>query len=134
MSIRTIFSHRRSEQFCEQNTIFLMFSGFIWPLQMVILGMFLPMQYTMLAYTKIISKRVPKLHILSSINTDYCTRAIIFTPFFSAVYNQERLILQTNLCTKQGNMGLKSAVYNQERVIIVHALYILWQPQWVLAV
>jgi hypothetical protein len=35
--------------------------------------------------------------------------------FFSAVYNQERLILQTiYVLTKQGNVGLKSAVYNQE--------------------
>ena len=53
----------------------------------------------------------------------YRTRSIIsracifFTPCFSAVYNQERLILD-NLCTKQGNMSLKSAVYNQEQVIM----------------
>ena len=28
-----------------------------------------------------------------------------------------------NLCTKQGNMGLKSAVYNQERVIMARVRY-----------
>ena len=47
-----------------------------------------------------------------------------FTPFFSAVYNQEQLILD-NLCTKQGNVGLKSAPYNQERVIMECVRYVL---------
>ena len=39
--------------------------------------------------------------------------------FFTAVYNQERLILQTiYVSTKQGNVDLESAVYNQERAIM----------------
>ena len=41
------------------------------------------------------------------------TACIIFTPFFTAVYNQEGLILD-NLCCKQGNSSIKSSVYNQE--------------------
>ena len=48
----------------------------------------------------------------------YTVRALlyIFYPIFSGVYNQERLILKTIcVCTKQGNVGLKSAVYDQER-------------------
>ena len=58
----------------------------------------------------------------------YCTQTIIsrslyiFTPFFSAVYNQERLSITDNLCTKQGNVGLKSAVYYQERFQIKSVL------------
>ena len=48
----------------------------------------------------------------------YPAVCIFFTPFFSAVYNQERLILQTILVHKQGKLGIKSAVYNQERVMM----------------
>ena len=50
---------------------------------------------------------------------------IIFTPFFSAVYNQEQLILQTIYVHKQGELGLNSAVYNQERFQIKSGL--LWR-------
>ena len=46
----------------------------------------------------------------------YC---VFFTQFFTAIYNQEQLILQTiQVHTKQENKGLKSAVYNQERVMM----------------
>ena len=49
---------------------------------------------------------------------------IFFTPFFSAVYSLERLIITDNLCTKQGNLCLKSKeVSNQERVIMARARY-----------
>ena len=47
---------------------------------------------------------------------------IFFTPFFSAVYNQEGLILQTIQVHKQGKLDLKSAVYNQERFQIKSGL------------
>ena len=40
---------------------------------------------------------------------------IFFTPFFSAVYNQEWLILQTSYVIHKEMMGLKPAVCNQER-------------------
>ena len=48
-----------------------------------------------------------------------------FTPFFSALYNQERLNNNNteNLCTKQGNVGRKSEAYNQERVIMASEWY-----------
>ena len=42
----------------------------------------------------------------------------IFYPIFSAVYNQERLILQTIEGHKEGKLGLKSGIYNQERVMM----------------
>ena len=47
------------------------------------------------------------------------------TLFFSAVYNQERLI-SDNLCTKQGNSSIKYVAYtayNQERVIMARVQY-----------
>ena len=43
----------------------------------------------------------------------YKPRLVFFHPLYTA----------DNLCTKQGNLGLKSAVYNQERVIIDHLLW-----------
>ena len=60
--------------------------------------------------------------------TDYCTRASTtrglysFTPFFTAVYNQERLILQTTYVVKRGNSSKNAAVYNQERFQIKSGL------------
>ena len=44
----------------------------------------------------------------------YKPRLIYFLPHFSftAVYNQEQLILRDNLCSKQGNSSNTSAVYN----------------------
>ena len=42
----------------------------------------------------------------------------IFYPIFSAFYNQY-INITANLCTKQGNVSLKSAVYNQERFQIM---------------
>ena len=45
---------------------------------------------------------------------------IFFTPFFTAVYNLERLILETIYV---GNSSKKSAVYNQERVIMARVRY-----------
>ena len=59
---------------------------------------------------------------------DYRTLAIItcglyfFTPFFTAVYNQERLILQTTYVRKRGNSSKNAAVYNQERFQIKSGL------------
>ena len=47
-----------------------------------------------------------------------------FTPFFTAVYNQERLILQTTYVLKGGNSSKNAAVYNQERVIMERVRYI----------
>ena len=44
-----------------------------------------------------------------------CVVLYLFVTNFSAVYNQERLNITDNLCTKQGNVGLKSTVYNQDR-------------------
>ena len=42
---------------------------------------------------------------------------IFFTPFFSVVYNQERLTLQAyRHFTKHGYLDLKLGVYNQEWV------------------
>ena len=58
----------------------------------------------------------------------YRRRAIItrglyfFTPFFTAVYNQERLILQTTYVLKRGNSSKNAAVYNQERFQIKSGL------------
>ena len=40
---------------------------------------------------------------------------IFFTQFFTSSYNQERLILQIILCTKQGNSSIKYGVSNQKR-------------------
>ena len=57
----------------------------------------------------------------------YCTRAIvtrglyILTPFFTAVYIVERLVLQTIYVLNKEILqflGLKSAVYDQEQVIM----------------
>ena len=47
---------------------------------------------------------------------------IFFTPFFTAVYNQERLILQTIYVLKRGNSSKNVAVYNQERFQIKSGL------------
>ena len=43
--------------------------------------------------------------------------------FFTAVYNQERLILQTNYVLKRGNSSKNAAVSNQERVIMARVRY-----------
>ena len=48
-----------------------------------------------------------------------------FMPFFTAVYNQERLILQTIYALNKENCSIKSEVYNQERVTMAHLRYIL---------
>ena len=45
-----------------------------------------------------------------------------FTPFFTAVYNQEQLILQTTYVLKIGNSSKSAAVYNQERFQIKSGL------------
>ena len=46
----------------------------------------------------------------------YKPRLVIFlTPFFTVVYNQERLLLQTIFCSKQGAFSKKSVVNNQDR-------------------
>ena len=67
-------------------------------------------------------------------NTEYRTRAIItrglcfFTLFFTAVYIEEWLVLQTIYVLNQEILqflGLKSAVYNWERVIMARVRYIL---------
>ena len=68
---------------------------------------------------------------LSFIN--YRTSAIIsrclyfFTPFLTAVYNVEQLILQTIYVLNKEFLkllGLKIAVYNQERVIMACIQYV----------
>ena len=62
------------------------------------------------------------------LESNYRTRAIItrglyiFTPFFTAVYNQERLILQTIYVLKRGNSSKNAVVYNQERFQIKSGL------------
>ena len=38
-----------------------------------------------------------------------------FTPFFTAVYNKEGLVLQTTYVLKRGNSSKNAAVYKQER-------------------
>ena len=58
----------------------------------------------------------------------YKTRFVFFTPFFTAVFIVERLVLQTiNVLNKEilQFMGLQSAVYNQERVIMARVRYVL---------
>ena len=64
---------------------------------------------------------------------NYRTRAIIsrglffFTPFLTAVYNVEQLILQTIYVLNKEFLkllGLKIAVYNQERVIMARIRYV----------
>ena len=58
----------------------------------------------------------------------YRTHAIItrglnfFTPFFTGVYNQERLILQTTYILKRGNSSKNAAVYNQAQFQIKSGL------------
>ena len=53
----------------------------------------------------------------------YKPRLVFFTPFFTAVYNQERLILETiYVLNKQGNSSKKSAVCNEERFQIKRGL------------
>ena len=62
--------------------------------------------------------------LIGSSNSIYRTRAIIsrglyfFYPFFTiaAAYTAD------NLCTKQGNVGLKSATYKRERLQIKSVL------------
>ena len=51
----------------------------------------------------------------------YKPRLVFFDPFFTAVYNQERLILQT-IYVLNKEILLKSAVYNQERFQIKSGL------------
>ena len=56
----------------------------------------------------------------------------IFTPFFSAVYIVERLILQTIYVLNKEILqflGLKSAVYNQEQLIL-QTIYVLNKEMW----
>ena len=55
----------------------------------------------------------------------YNPRLVFFTPFFTAVYNQERLILQTTYVLKRGNSSKNDAVYNQEWVIMARVRYML---------
>ena len=52
----------------------------------------------------------------------YPAACIFFTPFFTAVYNQERLILQTTYVLKRGNSSKNAEVYNQERFQIKSGL------------
>ena len=83
--------------------------------------MFLPTCSTMKQKSKKLSKLVGK----TESHRIYSTHVIInhglyfFYPFLSVV-NKSRVVNMTNnLCTKQGNLGLKFAVSNQERVIMV---------------
>ena len=63
--------------------------------------------------------------ILSCIHYYIGNQNMAFIIFFTAVYNQERLILQTiYVSTKQGNSSIKSSVCNQERVIMARVWYI----------
>ena len=68
------------------------------------------------------------------VNTVHAVACIFFNPFFTAVYNQEQLILDS-LCTKQGNSYIISAVYNQERVILVRLKYLIneYSTCWTIA-
>ena len=67
--------------------------------------------------------RFTKQNIKAPLNriTTYHTHAIIargsyiFYPVFSAVYNEERLILQTIYVLNKEVLNLKAAVYSQER-------------------
>ena len=59
-----------------------------------------------------------------ALNTKGAAACIFFTPFFTAVYNQERLILQTIYVLKSGNYSKKSTVYYQEGVIMARVRYI----------
>ena len=67
--------------------------------------------------------------ILSCIHYYIGNQNMAFIIFFTAVYNQERLILQTiYVSTKQGNSSIKSSVCNQERVIMARVWYPKWTP------
>ena len=46
----------------------------------------------------------------------------IFYPLFQCSLQSRAVNIADNLCTKQGNVGLKSAVYNQERFQIKSGL------------
>ena len=77
-------------------------------------------------------------YIVTKLTTIYRIRAIIscglyiFISFSCAVYNQERLILQTISVVNKENVGQESAVYNQERFQIktgyngAHTVVPLW--------
>ena len=48
----------------------------------------------------------------------------IFYPIFQCGLYCRAVNITDNLCTKQGNVGLKSVVYNQEQAIMVCAFYL----------
>ena len=54
---------------------------------------------------------------------------IFFTPFFTAVYIVERLVLQTIYVLDKEILqflDLKSVVYNRERIIMAHVRYLFF--------
>ena len=60
---------------------------------------------------------------------DYRWRTIIscglhiFYPIFHCGFYCRAVSITDNLCTKKGNLGLKSVVYNQELVIMARVRY-----------